>query len=216
MFVLTGITRTQNQDPEIEDFKDRLSQYPLPSGLNLWCDTSTNSPRSYVPSSLRDNIISSLHNLSHPGVKSTSKILKQRYFWPNMDNTVKDFVKHCLDCQQAKVHKHTRSPIVSINAPSDRFHTIHIDIVGPLPPASLPNYPYPLPFQYLLTCIDRATWWTEAIPLVDTTAVSVAIAFVGGWVVRFGVPLYVVTDRGSQFESELFSQLSHIIGFHHT
>ena len=34
------------------------------------------------------------------------------------------------------------------------------------------------------------------------------------WLSRFGVPLYVVTDRGSQFESELFSHLSAMIGFH--
>ncbi|KAK3888151.1 hypothetical protein Pcinc_007795 [Petrolisthes cinctipes] len=63
--------------------------------------------------------------------------------------------------------------------------------------------------------VTRATRWTEALPLVDTTAVSVATAFVGGWVSRFGVPLHVVTDRGAQFESELFSELSSIIGFHH-
>jgi len=31
---------------------------------------------------------------------------------------------------------------------------------------------------------------------------------------RFGVPLYLVTDRGRQFESELFDKLSSIIGFH--
>ncbi|XP_063873208.1 uncharacterized protein LOC135107372 [Scylla paramamosain] len=93
--------------------------------------------------------------------------------------------------------------------------TVHIDIVGPLPPATLPNYSYPLPYSYLLTCIDRATRWREAIPVIDTNASSVAIAFVAGWISHFGVPLQVVTDRGAQFESELFSELSSIIGFHH-
>ncbi|XP_045119660.1 uncharacterized protein K02A2.6-like, partial [Portunus trituberculatus] len=74
---------------------------------------------------------------------------------------------------------------------------------------------YPLPYRYLLTCIDRATRWVEAIPLIDITASSTAVAFVAGWVSRFGVPLQVVTDRGAQFESELFSELSSMIGFHH-
>lgn len=167
------------------------------------------------PSSLRDNIISSLHNLSHPGVKNTAKLIRERYFWPHVDKDVKLFVRNCIKCQQSKVHKHTKSPVSSISAPTDRFQTVHIDIVGPLPPATLPNHPYPLPYNYLLTCIDRATRWTEAIPLTDTTARSIAIAFVSGWVSRFGVPLQVVTDRGAQFESELFAELSSVIGFHH-
>ena len=215
VFDLCGIARSQEADTEMETFKDRLTKYPLSPNLDLWCDTSTDSPRPFVPSSLRDGIINSLHNLSHPGTKATAKLIKQRYFWPSIDKDVKGFVKTCLNCQQAKVQRHTKSPVSAISAPSDRFQTVHIDIVGPLPPATLPNHPYPLPYRYLLTCIDRATRWTEAIPLIDTTASSTSIAFVAGCVSRFGVPLQVVTDRGAQFESELFSELSALIGFHH-
>lgn len=156
-----------------------------------------------------------MHRLSHLGVKATAKLIKERYFWPCIDRDVKEFVKNCLNCQQAKTHRHTVSPISPISATTDRFQTVHIDIVGPLPSASLPAYPYPFPFKYLSTCIDRATRWTEVIPIIDTTANSVAIAFVAGWISRFGVPLHVVTDRGAQFESELFSELSSIIAFHH-
>ena len=34
------------------------------------------------------------------------------------------------------------------------------------------------------------------------------------WVARFGVPLHVITDRGTQFEAAVFSQLAAILGFH--
>ena len=213
-FDLTGIASAQNDDTEIDTYKDRLTPYTLSDNVTLYCDTSTPSPRPFVPSSLRENVIASLHNLSHPGVKNTSSLVKHRYFWPAMDSDIKNFVKNCLECQQSKIHRHTQSPILPISTPSDRFETVHIDIVGPLPSATLPNYPYPLPFRYLLTCIDRATRWAEAIPLVDTTASSVAIAFVNGWVSRFGIPLHVVSDRGAQFEGELFTNLSSILGFH--
>ena len=214
-FDLRGIARSQDAEVELETYKDRLTRYSLSPDLDLWCDTSTNSPRPFVPSSLRVDIINSLHNLSHPGNKSTAKLVKQRYFWPNIDKDVKEFVKNCLNCQRAKVQRHTKSPVSAISAPTDRFQTVHIDIVGPFPPATLPNYMYPLPYRYLLTCIDRATRWVEAIPLIDITASSTAVAFVAGWVSRFGVPLQVVTDRGAQFESELFSELPSMIGFHH-
>ena len=42
---------------------------------------------------------------------------------------------------------------------------------------------------------------------------EIADAFVSTWVSRFGVPLQLVTDRGAQFESELFSHLSRTLGF---
>ena len=74
--------------------------------------------------------------------------------------------------------------------------------------------PFTSPFRYLLTCVDRATRWVEAVPLVSVTAESVASAFLDTWVSRFGVPLYVVTDRGAQFEADLFKCLSDMIGFH--
>ena len=34
------------------------------------------------------------------------------------------------------------------------------------------------------------------------------------WVARFGVPLHVATDRGTQFEVAVFSQLAAVLGFH--
>ena len=160
VFDLSGIARAQSLDSDIDNFKCNLTMYQCSPDLELWCDTSTPTPRPYVPLSLRPQIIQSLHNLSHPGVKTTTKLVKQRYFWPSMDGDVKLYVNSCLSCQQSKISRHTKSPIEPISAPSDRFQTVHIDIVGPLAPASIPKFPYPLPFRYLLTCIDRATRWS--------------------------------------------------------
>ena len=130
-----------------------------------------------------------------------------------MDRTIKEWCTECDSCQQSKVQRHTKSETVPFQLTSTRFETVHIDIVGPLPPVKPHNSPYISPYKYLLTCIDRATRWIEAIPLIEITAPAIATAFLNIWISRFGVPLHVVTDRGSQFEAELFKELSVIIGF---
>ena len=89
-----------------------------------------------------------------------------------------------------------------------------MDIVELLPPATPRNETYPSKFRYILTCIDRNTRWIEATPMTDITASIIAITFLNSWITRFGVPPYVVNDRGSQFENELFQELSELIGFY--
>lgn len=99
------------------------------------------------------------------------------------------------------MHRHVRSTPSTLPTPSSRFETVHIDIVGPLPPSR--NQ------RYLLTCIDRFSRWVEAIPMEDCTAETTWRAFMSGWVSRFGAPNTVITDQGVQFESTLWrNQLS--------
>ena len=54
--------------------------------------------------------------------------------------------------------------------------------------------------------------WPEAVPLTDITAEDVAKAFIQGWVSRFGTPSTVVTDRGRQFQSNLWTALTTLLG----
>ena len=214
LFDLPALAENQKTDPEINGYRDKLIPFKISPENSVLCDTSTPYPRPYVPIKCRKDVFNSLHSLSHPGVRATSKLVKARYYWPHMDKNIKTWTRECASCQQSKTIKHTKSEIINFNLPSQRFETVHIDIVGPLPVAKNPTDSFISPYRYLLTCVDRATRWLEAAPLEDITAASVAVAFVNTWVSRFGVPLYVITDRGMQFESELFKELSALVGFH--
>ena len=211
---LPAIADLQINDEELVEHQSKMKPFQLNPELVLWCDTSTSFPRPFVPCSLRNSIFNEMHSLCHPGIKSSLKIIKSRYYWPDMDRDIRRKCQECLSCQQSKVNRHTKSETKQFSLPSTRFETVHIDLVGPLLPACQYNSTYSSNHKYLLTCIDRATRWMEAIPLEDTSAASVAVAFLETWISRFGVPLYVITDRGSQFESELFTELSKLIGFH--
>ena len=210
---LPEISACQANDEEIINFPD-LKEYKFGNNYSIKCDASTPYPRPFISQSLQKSIFNSLHSIAHPGIKSTLRLLKFRYYWPDMDRNIREWCRECQSCQQAKILKHTRSPISDFHLPSERFQTVHVDIVEPLSPVKDQLQPYLSPNKYILTCIDRATRWVEACPLPDISAAIVAHAFMVTWISRFGIPLYVITDRGTHFESELFRQLSRLVGFH--
>ena len=51
--------------------------------------------------------------------------------------------------------------------------------------------------------------------MIDITAEFVARTFISGWVARFGVPSTVTTDRGRQFESQLWRLVTQRLGCKH-
>ena len=55
-------------------------------------------------------------------------------------------------------------------------------------------------------------------PLKDTTTSTCIRALVTSWIARFGVPMDMLSDRGSQFTSELWVAMAKLLGssLHHT
>ena len=199
----------QTDDEELHKLRSSSSlqfkEVPLSTSHGtITCDISTGTARPYVPMKLRYAVFHSLHSLSHPGIRATQRLVTQRFVWPSINRDVRKWTRCCLKCQQAQVHCHTMAPVGTFSLPSAGFNHVHIDIVGPLPPSN--------GCSYILTIVDRFTRLPEAIPIHDITAETVAKAFVERWVAAFGVPSIVTTDRGTQFESALFKQLSYILG----
>ena len=182
-----------------------LRQLDVPeSQSKLWCDISTGKPRPFLPPAFRRSAYERLHGLSHPGIKATKKLVAERFVSPKMNSHVVAWARSCIECQRAKITRHVSSPLASFMLPDSRFDTVHVDIVGPLTVSRGQ--------RYLLTCVDRFTRWPEVIPIHDICADTVAKAFLIGWVARFGVPSAVISDRGRQFESELWSDLCKLLG----
>lgn len=112
----------------------------------------------------------------------------------------KQFCAECTVCLQSKVQRHTKSTIQNFELLFSCFQAVYIDTVRPLPPVHNNSNPYLSLYRYLLTCIDCATCWIEVQPLTEITVQLIAKAFIDIWIARFGVPLYIITNRGKQFQ----------------
>ncbi|GFW99299.1 transposon Ty3-I Gag-Pol polyprotein [Trichonephila clavipes] len=189
------IADAQVDNEELIKLRLKLSlhfkQYPLDSGKLLWCDISTTNIRPFIPQPLRMHMFKKIHNLAHPGVKSTVKQITSRFIWLNIQKDVNQWAKSCIQCQKNTINRHTHSQIGTFQEVDDRFSVIHVNIIGPfLVSEGKIN---------CLTCIYRFTCWIEVISLSNITAETVTREFYNHWISRFGMPYRVITDQGGRY-----------------
>lgn len=177
------------------------------SQKTLLVDVSHGKCRPLVPASFRKQVFDALHSLSHPGIKTSQKLVSERFVWAGMKSDVKRFASCCQACQQSKIQRHNRAPPHRFELPSERFQHVHIDLVGKLPESG--------GYSYLLTIICRYTRHMECVPLSEITAKACADAFLLHWVSRFGAPQVITTDRGRQFTSNLWTEMCEFLGAKH-
>ncbi|KAL3889766.1 hypothetical protein ACJMK2_002094 [Sinanodonta woodiana] len=81
---------------------------------------------------------------------------------------------------------------------------VALDILGPLPKSKNGH-------RYILVMCHLFTKWTEAYPLPDQEAQTVAKAIVDCFVSRFGTPLQLHSDQGTNFQSKIFQELCDLL-----
>ena len=156
-----------------------------------------------IPTSLRDEFISVAHGGmtgGHFGRRRTSAAIQSRAYWPSWRTDMERFLRHCVPC--ARYHRGVipRQADLQPTLVGEPWERVSVDITGPHPRSSRQN-------QYILTCLCNFSKWAEAIPIANHTANTVARALMTHVFSRFGAPVHLLTDRGPEFESELFTQL---------
>ena len=201
------LARDQKKSDEMNSYRTVTTGLKLEDNdigqPTLLCDTSLGTPMPILPTTWTRSVFDKIHGLSHAGVRPTQKAISQRFVWHGMKRDIRRWCKECPDCQGSKIHRHTRAPLTERPLPTDRFSNLHVDLIGPLPESQ--------GMSYVFTIIDRFTRWPEAIPLPNAQASTCATALLHHWIARFGVPVDITSDRGSQFTSSLWTQLNRLL-----
>ena len=136
----------------------------------------------------------------HLGRRKTAAAIQARAYWPPWSSDLDDFLRRCEPC--ARYHRGKVKPQAKLRPfpAGEPWERVSIDITGPHPRSSRQN-------QYILTCIDSFSKWAEAIPLKNQTAPTVARALMPHVFSRFGALQQLLSDRGPEFQSELFTYL---------
>ena len=144
----------------------------------------------------------------HFGTKKTFERSRLRYIWPGQRGDVDSYVRSCRLCG---INKSALRPKAAMRqyqagAPMER---VHIDLLGPFIRSTKGN-------KYVLMVIDQFTRWLECFALPDMTALTVAQTLVTEFISRFGCPLTLHSDQGTQFESAVVRRLCELLGIKKT
>ena len=113
--------------------------------------------RIILPSGLQQKIIKTAHRLGHLGTTKTKRMLRAKYWFPNMNAMIDQTIGHCYDCQ-VTVKNHREEPIKPSVIPEEPWEQATIDFGGPYPDR-----------HYNLEVVDRRTRYPE-VEVVSSTA----------------------------------------------
>ena len=178
----------QQQDPELEDMllaaKHQDSMFQVvdgilylkkqPLGEGVEETEQSDMMAIVVPAQLRPTVLKAGHNQTgHMGTKKTKKMIETHFYWPRMGKQITEHCKACPVCLQFNFKKTRKEPLHPLPVVSRPWDKIAIDIVGKLPRTKRGH-------AYILTIMDFATRYMEAVPLRRVDAGTTCNALLEG------------------------------------
>ena len=117
---------------------------------------------------------------------------------------MKDWLSQCVACIKRKSPVGRHHPLGNIPT-GHRWDRIAMDILDVCDPT-------PEGFRYILVIADYFSKWTEAFPMKNKCADTVADILVENIILRFGMPLVIHSDQGREFENGLMKSLCALLG----
>ena len=166
--------------------------------------------RRWVPNkeSLRTNIIQHAHDSTmtgHPGREGTYTVVSREYFWPNMSQDVRQFVRNCDICGRTKAWREQKKGLLKpLPVPNRVWQDVSMDFITDLPESN--------GCTNVLVIVDRLSKGVILEGLKDLNAEAVAWTIVRTLIAKHGFPRTIVSDRGSQFVNGMWERVCSLTG----
>ncbi|XP_036320563.1 uncharacterized protein K02A2.6-like [Rhagoletis pomonella] len=145
--------------------------------------------RVYVPTALRQRVLSELHS-GHFGMVKMKTLGRSYCWWPNLDRDIEKLVSNCVSCQSIRSDP-VAVPVHCWARPGKVFERVHVDYAGPMSG------------KYLFVLVDAYSKW-PIVKIVNNMTTDTTIAEFRDIFATFGIPNILVSDHGTQFNSKEF------------
>ena len=154
---------------------------------------------------LRTSLLAEAHDSvasGHFGQLKTFKLISQYWFWPSIQEDVREYVQTCVRCQKVKSSTHKAPGLLYPLSVSRPGHTITLDYVSKFTPAEKTQH------DQCLVMVDKFSKFVmlkgcrESISAEETARLFHEKVFP-----LFGAPRVVLSDRGPQFSARFWREI---------
>ncbi|KAK3533341.1 hypothetical protein QTP70_017167, partial [Hemibagrus guttatus] len=160
--------------------------------------------RTFVPQLFRQKVMWWVHEApssGHPGIHRSTQLTSRRFWWPSLGSDIEEYVRACLTCAQARTIHHLPEGLLEpLLIPRRPWSHLSVDFLTDLPDSR--------GFTTVMVVVDRFSKGCRLIPLKGLPmAMQSAEAMFQHVFRNFGLPEDIVSDRVSQFTSQVWGSL---------
>jgi transposase InsO family protein len=199
----------QEKDPRVREMLRQRAQLCLRNGVLYrkvhGVQTEEVVMQLVLPKRYQHQALVACHDeVGHLGCERTIDLLRNRFFWPFMQDDAKQHVASCQRCQKfkAKTPK-VEMKVIKATYPLELVHIDFLLIESGRNDAKIEN---------ILIVTDHFTGYAQAFVTTSQTAVIVAKVLWEKYFVHYGFPTSIISDQGANFESSLISELCKLVG----
>ena len=195
-------TNSQEINEIMQDIIDEKSKFRLSHGTII-----TEKGKIWIPQEKRKEFIKEYHKkLCHAGALKCTKYIQNNFDMKNIYDTVKEVIGSCEFCQKRKTFTGTTKEKHVQRTTRNDFEIIHADFCGPMRMTKNGR-------KYVLAIIDSKTKYIRLKAVNQQDEATFVKTLKEDWILKYGAPRILHTDRGRTFEGRKLAQLSEECGF---
>jgi hypothetical protein len=187
-------------DKDFKKFVRSATKFFVNKG-QIWRKDRHGKHKLVIPSKRRLGLIRQAHDdLGHKGIFTVRNRLLEHFWWPNLDEDVKWYIRTCHECQLRLLHKIIIPPTVP--NPGGLFRKVYVDTM---------LMPKAKGYRYIIHARCSLTSYPEWKMVRHENYTTIA-TFLHELACRWGAIEVIVTDNAPQYlqAAELFVEKHHI------